>query len=182
MKTLMPIGDPENPEKKRLTFDQIKEWNSFMDKNKDGSDLLTLYQRYKKVNPKGSISYDALNNEMNLLVNKSKGLADTRNELIKDNNLNTGNRFPVMKEFDGQNFGVVNGEMKTEGATPKAKLPDYRIQKEVPDYVTELKWHPGWQQPYYLDGDEIVFVDRKFYNSDRFLKPPVGMANGLALK
>lgn len=181
MISLIPTGDP-NPKSKRLTYDQIKEWNSFMDKNNDGSDIFNLYQRYRKLNPKGNIDYNALQNEMNLLVSNSKRLTNTRNEYYKDNNRNTDNRFPMMTRYGQGELGVVNGDLKTEGSQPMAGLPKYMIKNEVPDYVDKLEWHPSYNQPYYKEGDEIVFVDRKFYNSDRFLKPQ-GLSSGLiALK
>jgi hypothetical protein len=74
-----------------------------------------------------------------------------------------------------------------------AQMPASMIKKVVPDWVEKLEWNPEWQMPYYLDGNDMVYVDKRFYNSDRFITPEakqkqimsarnMGMAGGLVTK
>jgi len=71
------------------------------------------------------------------------------------------------------------------------QMPQSMI-KPLPDWVTQLGWDKQWNQPYYMDGNDIVYVDKSWYNHPRFIKPQSeqdnliaqrsGMANGLVLK
>lgn len=54
-----------------------------------------------------------------------------------------------------------------------------RIKSAVPDWVKEIRMDDNWKQPYYLDGNDMVFVDRKFYNDPRFTKPTPLNTSGL---
>lgn len=49
------------------------------------------------------------------------------------------------------------------------QMPSFMIKK-LPDWVEKLEWDHGWQQPYYKDGDDIVYVDKQHYNSEKFRK------------
>lgn len=172
LKSLTPAltggGDDKDKSKKsnRLSFDQIKEWNNYAS-DKDG-DLVTLFNNYKKQNPKTSISFDSLRNELDLLSQKSRTMSKDKNELFA-NDAHVGNVFPTMRVLNGDKLGVVNGDMQTETPSTYSQLPAAKIQNFVPDNVSKLEWDKQWNQPYYLDGDDIVYVDRKFYNSPRFL-------------
>jgi hypothetical protein len=50
-----------------------------------------------------------------------------------------------------------------------SKMPASMIKHSVPDWVTKLEWNKEWNQPYYLDGNDMIYVDQRFFNSDRFL-------------
>ena len=51
------------------------------------------------------------------------------------------------------------------------QMPKSWIKNTVPDWVTEIRMDDEWTQPYYKDGNDIVFVDKKFFNHPKFIKP-----------
>lgn len=51
------------------------------------------------------------------------------------------------------------------------QMPASMINNTVPDWVDQLHWDNDWQMPYYLDGNDMKFVKKEFYNSPRFIKP-----------
>lgn len=171
--------DPNPPSKARLNFNQINEWNKYMQNNPQG-DLTTLYSNYKKTNPKTTIPFDALRNELDLLTQKVRTDATNKNEMIQDG-AHTGNQFIHLKGLNGQDYGAMNGEGMTQGPPMVNDMPASMIKNNVPDWVDNLEWNSERNQPYYKDGNDIVYVDKKFYNSPRFIKPQ-GMMNGLIAK
>jgi hypothetical protein len=50
------------------------------------------------------------------------------------------------------------------------RIPQSMI-KPLPDWVEKLEWDKRWNQPYYKDGEDMIFVDKKHYNSPRFISP-----------
>lgn len=68
---------------------------------------------------------------------------------------------PLPQVIDQQTGQPYNGKYQ--------QMPQSMI-KPLPDWVTELKWDKQWGQPYYLDGNDIVYVDKKHFNSPKFLK------------
>jgi hypothetical protein len=73
----------------------------------------------------------------------------------------------------GKEVGDPVPQFRTEDGKPYVpkQMPAYKIKNEVPDYVTKLEWDNAWGQPYYHnDYGDMVYVDKKFYNSPRFLK------------
>lgn len=51
------------------------------------------------------------------------------------------------------------------------QMPASMIKNSVPDWVTELHMDDNWKMPYYNDGNDMVYVNKDFYNSPRFRKP-----------
>jgi hypothetical protein len=88
--------------------------------------------------------------------------------------------FPQMRIEGGQSLGAVNGDMRSQIQMPTRQMPQSMI-KPLPDDVDEIYYDKDWNQPYYKDGNDIVYVDKKYYNSPRFLKPQ-GMMSGLIAK
>lgn len=53
--------------------------------------------------------------------------------------------------------------------TPQ-QMPASMVKTSVPDWVTELHMDDNWKMPYYLDGNDMVYVKKDFFNSPRFTK------------
>lgn len=63
------------------------------------------------------------------------------------------------------------------------QMPASMVKNSVPDWVTKLEWDKDWQMPYYKDGNDMVFVNKEFYNSPRFTNPQQSRpTNLLAIK
>ena len=64
-----------------------------------------------------------------------------------------------------------------------SKMPASMIQGFVPDHVKKLEWSSEWQMPYYLDdNDNIIYVARHHYNSDRFRTSQKDQDNIIAMR
>lgn len=132
-----------------------------------------------RITPEKAILLRVLNNDPEDDPKKKKTYqtqaeVDAANAFARDfakrHNLMFANEMHVAKKVGDPIVGYtdINTGLPYDGRYTKP-MPASMIQGFVPDHVKKLEWNPEWQMPYYLDdNDNMIYVAKHLYNSDRF--------------
>ncbi len=114
-------------------------------------------------------------------VYKTQAEVDAANTFARDfskrrNTVNPNEAYVAQKPGDPMvQFKTPDGEPYTPN-----QMPASMIKHTVPDWVKpgEILMDDNWKMPYYKDGEDLIYLDKKFFNDPRYIKPPVLTSTG----
>ena len=155
---------------KPLSYKQINEWSDWAEKNeKQGDDIWSLYDRFKKQNPKTDIALDDLRDELRAANVKSQDLSK-RNAQDAAGFTTIGHTFPRMI-IDGKDYGRINRDLHAENSPAYSDypVPERLLKKQLPSNV-------DWSKVYYENGNlswedpetgDIVYGSKDILHNDK---------------